>query len=139
VVEQALEVAQPWLEHDGSPRATLRQGTLAGARLWRAHAPVLQAIVENWRSDPALAELWSEMMERFTAAATERIEHDRRAGRAPAKDVDARMLAAALTWLGERAYYLAAIGHAPFDDEQALVDTLTEIWVATIYNGQPRT
>lgn len=64
-------------------------------------------------------------MERFTAAAAERIEHDRRAGRAPATDVDARMLAAALTWLGERAYYLAAVGHAPFDDEQALVDALT--------------
>jgi TetR/AcrR family transcriptional regulator, ethionamide resistance regulator len=139
VVEQALEVAQPWLEHDDSPRATLRQGTLAGARLWRAHAPVLRAIVENWRSDPALAELWSEMMERFTAAATQRIQHDRRAGRAPAKEVDARVLAAALTWLGERAYYLAAIAHAPFDDEQALVEALTEIWVSTIYGGQPRT
>src|SRR5262245_5708000 len=139
VVEQALEVAQPWLETDDSPRATLRQGTLDGARLWRAHAPGLRAIVENWRSDPALTKLWSEMMERFTAAATGRIEHDRRAGRAPAKDVDARLLATALTWLGERAYYLAAIGHAPFDDEQALVDALTEIWVSTIYNEQPRT
>ena len=49
------------------------------------------------------------------------------------------MLAAALTWLGERAYYLAAIGQAPFDDEQALVDVLTEIWVSTIYNRQPPT
>ena len=35
-------------------------------------------------------------------------------------------VAAALTWLGERAYYPAAIGHAPFDDEQALVDVLTD-------------
>jgi TetR/AcrR family transcriptional regulator, ethionamide resistance regulator len=139
VVEQALEVAQPWLEHDSPPRAALHQGTLDGARLWQAHAPVLRAIVESWRSDPALTRLWSEMMERFTTAATQRIEHDRRAGRAPAKDVDARVLAAALTWLGERAYYLAAIGHAPFDDEQALVDVLTEIWVSTIYGGQPRT
>ena len=74
VVDQALEVAQPWLETDNSPRATLRQGTLAGARLWRAHAPVLQAIVENWRSDPALTKLWSGMMARFTTAATQRIE-----------------------------------------------------------------
>jgi AcrR family transcriptional regulator len=138
-VEQALQVAQPWLEHDDSPRATLRQGTLDGARLWRAHAPVLQAIVENWRSDPALTTLWSEMMERFTTEATQRIEHDRRAGRAPAKEVDARVLAAALTWLGERAYYLAAIGQAPFDDEQALVEVLTEIWASTIYGEQPRT
>ena len=138
-VEQAQGAAQPWLEHhdEESPSATLRQGTLAGTRLWRDHAPVLRAIVENWRSDAQLTELWSQMMERFTAAATERIERDRRAGRAPASDVDARALAAALTWLGERAYYLAAVGHAPFDDEQALVDALTHIWVSTIYSAQP--
>jgi TetR/AcrR family transcriptional regulator, ethionamide resistance regulator len=137
-VEQAQAAAQPWLEHrrDQSPREMLRQGTLDGARLWREHGPVLRAIVENWRSDPQLTQLWSEMMERFTAAATERIERDRGAGRATATTVDARVLAAALVWLGERAYYLAALGHPPFDDEQALVDVLTEIWVATIY-GQP--
>ncbi len=138
-VDQAQASAQPWLEHqdDASPRATLRQGTIAGARLWREHAPVLRAIVENWRSDERLTQLWGQMMERFTVAATERIRRDRSAGRAPVTEVDARVLAAALTWLSERAYYLAAIGHAPFDNEQALVDALTEIWASSIYSGQP--
>jgi TetR/AcrR family transcriptional regulator, ethionamide resistance regulator len=133
-VGEAMDVAQPWLEHeDASARETLEQGTRGGAELWGAHAPVLRAIVENWRSDPGLAELWAEMMERFTAAAAERIEHDRSAGRAPLTAADSRTLAALLTWMGERAYYLAAIGHPDFDDQQRLVEALTEIWLATIY------
>lgn len=133
-VGEAMDIAQPWLQHeDASPRETLEQGTLGGARLWQAHAPVLRAIVENWRSDPGLAELWAEMMERFTAAAAERIEHDRRARRAPLTAADARTLAALLTWMGERAYYLAAIGHPDFEDEERLVDALTEVWLAAIY------
>src|SRR5215216_5355986 len=37
VVDQALEVAQPWLKHDGSPQATLHQGTP------RRRAPVASA------------------------------------------------------------------------------------------------
>ena len=39
--------------------------------------------------------------------------------------------------MGERAYYLAAIGHPAFDDEERLVDALTDIWLAVIYNGPP--
>jgi TetR/AcrR family transcriptional regulator, ethionamide resistance regulator len=47
------------------------------------------------------------------------------------------VLGAAPCWLSERAYYLAAVGHAPFDDEQILVDALTEIWFSVSYGGQP--
>jgi TetR/AcrR family transcriptional regulator, ethionamide resistance regulator len=134
-VGEAHEVAEPWLEHqaDASARATLHQGTLDGARLWRKHGPVLRAIVENWRSDPGLEALWTEMMERFATSATERIARDRAAGRAPAKDVDPRMLAEVLTWMSERAYYLAAAGHPAFADEERVVDALTEAWYAAIY------
>ena len=118
--------------------AALRQGTLEGARLWREQAPVLRAIVENWRSHPGLQELWLEMMESFTAAATERIERDRAAGRAPDTGVDAHALASALTWMGERAYYLAAVGHPAFSDERRLVEVLTHVWLAAIYAEPPQ-
>ncbi len=138
-VDQAVGVAQPWLDHEPeeSTRAALEHGTRGGARLWREHAPVLRAVVENWRSDPGLAQLWTEMMERFTALAAERIELDRRSGRAPTSGSDPRTLAALLTWMGERAYYLAAIGHPEFNEEERLVDALTDIWLAVIYNGPP--
>ena len=46
-------------------------------QLWMKHAPVLRAIVENWRSDERLAKIWMEKMEGFATAATYRIERDR--------------------------------------------------------------
>jgi TetR/AcrR family transcriptional regulator, ethionamide resistance regulator len=120
-------------DESDSPGAALRQGTREGARLWRAHAPVLRAIVENWQSDPVLAGLWAEMIDGFATVATERILTDRAAGRAPARDDDPRALATALCWMSERAYYLAAIGHPAFTDEGRLVDALTEVWTSAVY------
>ena len=130
----AREAAGVWTADDSdSPGAALRQGTREGARLWRAHAPVLRAIVENWQSDPELAGLWAQMMDGFAIAATERILADRAAGRAPARDDDPRTLATALCWMSERASDLAAIGHPAFTDEGRLVDALTEVWTAAVY------
>jgi hypothetical protein len=40
--------------------------------------------------------------------------------------------------LGERVYYLAALGTPPFDDEQRVIDTLLRIWTSTLY-GDPTT
>src|SRR5579859_3609188 len=137
-VSQAQTVAQPWVEDDVEPpEKTLRQGTSQAVQLWIKHAPVLRAIVENWRSDERLAAIWTEMMEGFATAATSRIERDRAMGRAPITDVDAYTLASTLTWMSERAYYLAAIGHPAFRDEQQVVDVITDVWVSTIYNGPP--
>lgn len=139
-VKQAETAAQPWVEEeDESPERTLRQGTSQGLQLWTKHAPVLRAIVENWRSDEKLAALWLEMMEGFTTAATQRIEHDRATGRAPRTSVDASLIASTLTWMGERIYYLAAIGHPAFRDEQQVIDVLTDVWLSVIYNGPPST
>jgi AcrR family transcriptional regulator len=133
-VSAGHQAAEAWVAgQDASPRTSLRRGTAAGVRLWHDQAPVLRAIVENWRTDPALTALWTELMDSFTRDAVERIELDRQAGLAPRTTLDTRLVASALTWLGERLYYLAAIGVAPFDDEQRLVDALTAIWEATIY------
>lgn len=134
-VEQGLGAAQPWLEHEqhGSPEEAVRQGIRGGAQLWRERAPVLRAIVENWRSDPALSALWTELMDRFTRETIQRIERDRELGAAPESELDPALLASTLTWLGERLYYLAAIGQAPFDQEDRLVDALAEVWLALVY------
>ena len=91
---------------------------------------MLRAIVENWRSSPKLTELWLGMMNSFTDSTKQRIDADGVPG-------DTQSLAAALTWLGERLYYLAALGVPPFDDEQRLVDVITRIWLETLEQGQP--
>jgi AcrR family transcriptional regulator len=135
-VSAGHEAAQPWVQAKAGPRETLRAGIDAGAALWLSNAAVLRAIVESWASDPQLRELWLAQMKSFTDAAITRIEADRQADSAVdarLDGVDVAVLAASLTWTGERLYYLAACGVPPFDNRAALVDTLTHLWVSALY------
>ena len=134
-VARGHDAAAPWLAGPGGPAdpaAALRTGITAGAELWRQSAPVLRAIVENWRTDPRLEALWTGQMQTFTDATVAQINADPRALRRLAgQDIPA--LASALTWLGERLYYLAATGTPPFDDQDTLVSTLLRIWTTALY------
>jgi AcrR family transcriptional regulator len=126
------EAASPWLARPEDPVAALRAGITAGARLWRSRAPVLRAIVENWRTDPRLTALWAGQMQTFTDATIEQVSTDpevlRRLG-----GLDLAAVASSLTWAGERLYYLAAIGVPPFDDEDVLVATMLHLWTSALY------
>ena len=131
-VAEGHAAAAPWLAQPDDPAAALRAGITAGAALWQASAPILRAIVENWRTDPRLTALWLEQMQSFTDATVAQISADPRARQALA-DQDIPAVAAALTWLGERLYYLAATGTAPFDDQDTLVNTLLHLWTSALY------
>ncbi|WP_433435493.1 TetR/AcrR family transcriptional regulator [Nonomuraea sp. CA-141351] len=131
-VAQGQQAAEPWIDGQHDPAAALRAGVSDGARLWRANAGVLMAIVESWGSDEGLRALWLEQMDLFTEAAAARIRSDPDALR-QLGDVDVRAVAASLTWLGERLYYLAAAGVPPFDDEKVLIDVLTNAWMSLLY------
>jgi AcrR family transcriptional regulator len=135
------QAAQPWISSAApvsaaasDARAALRHGIDAGAGLWLANAGVLRAIVESWGSDPQLRELWLAQMATFTSATIARIEADPEAMRRLAS-VDVPALAASLTWLDERLYYLAACGVPPFADRAVLVDTLTHLWIGALYGN----
>jgi TetR/AcrR family transcriptional regulator, ethionamide resistance regulator len=127
-VARGHEAAEPWINQQGSPIAAVRHGISEGARLWRDNGGVLRAIVENWGTHDELRALWLHQMDSFTRATRATIGAD-----PTVENPDA--VAAALTWLGERLYYLAAAGVPPFDDEAVLVDTLTTIWVKTLYGA----
>jgi len=133
-VTQGHDAAAPWLANPPDKVAALRAGTTAGAQLWMAHAPVLRAIVENWRTDPRLTALWSEQMQTFTDVAITQINADPEALSRLA-GVDIAALASSLTWLGERLYYLAATNTPPFDNQDTVVDTLVHIWASTLYGA----
>jgi AcrR family transcriptional regulator len=133
-VAQGREAAAPWLAHPSDTTAALRAGITAGARLWQAHAPVLRAIVENWRTDPRLTALWLEQMQSFTDATVAQVSADPAAVRR-LDGLSIEAIASSLTWLGERLYYLAAIGTPPFDDEDTLIDTLLHVWTSTLYGA----
>jgi AcrR family transcriptional regulator len=131
-VAQGHEAAGPWLAGPADPVAALRAGITAGARLWQASGPVLRAIVENWHADPRLTALWLEQMQTFTDATIAQITADPWA-RQSLTGQDIPAIASALTWLGERVYYLAATSTPPFDNEETLVSTLLSIWTSVLY------
>ena len=131
-VAEGLEAAGPWLARPADKVAALRDGTIAGARRWRANAPVLRAIVENWQSDPRLTDLWLTQMQSFTDATVAQISADAEA-MAYLAGQDVAAVASGLTWLGERLYYLAACGIPPFGEQDALIETLVHMWASTLY------
>jgi TetR/AcrR family transcriptional regulator, ethionamide resistance regulator len=133
-IAQGHAAAAPWLANPADPAIALRAGITAGAELWRANAPVLRAIVENWRTDPRLTALWLEQMQSFTDATVAQITADPRASETlSGQDITA--VASALTWLGERLYYLAATSTPPFDDQDNLISTLLHIWTSVLYQA----
>ncbi len=131
-VTEGHAAAGPWLASPADPVAALRDGITVGAHLWQASAPVLRAIVENWHADPRLTALWREQMQTFTDATIAQIAADPRARQSLAGQ-DIRAVASALTWLGERLYYLAATSTPPFDNQDTLISTLQSIWTSVLY------
>lgn len=133
-VARGHAAAAPWLGSPADPAAALRTGITAGAELWQSSAPILRAIVENWRTDPRLETLWLDQMQSFTDATVAQITADPQVLR-HLDGLDIAAVASSLTWLGERLYYLAATGTPPFDDQDTLVGTLLHIWTSALYGG----
>jgi AcrR family transcriptional regulator len=129
------EMASSWLgQRDETDRYAMTRRSIAdGARVWSEQAAVLRAIVEHWRDDPALEKLWLDQMASFTKTTAEKIDADRASGEITHHAIDSRTLAATLTWLGERLYYLAATGTPPYDNQDELIDVLTHMWMTALY------
>lgn len=139
VVDDVYAVTQTWLRRDeGEPPLDALHAAMRGALTqWRTHGPVLRAVVESSASAPEIEAQWRRLISRFTDAATEQIERERAAGVAP-PGMDARALAAMLTWMTERALYLVVSdGEPEFSDDDRLVDTLAGVWWRAIYGAVP--
>jgi AcrR family transcriptional regulator len=135
VIDGIYDVWAPWLDGDApTVPAVLRERMAATVREWAEHAAILSAAVEGWHTDPELYDLWGGMLRRFTVAVTRRIERDRADGSIPPDDLDPRALAAALVWLNERCFYVAASGSevAFADAERTLVPVLAALWARAL-------
>ena len=137
VIGEVEEAATPWLERgELEPADALRAAVRGSLGVWQSHGAVLRAIAESWHASPELGDLWGGFVQRFVARARTQIERERAAGLAPAGGPDAGALAASLIWMNERAFYLwSAEAEPALADPEAVVETLTAIWVGAVYGS----
>lgn len=134
---EITEGSWPWVEQGPELplRETIERAVRMGALHWHTHGPILRAVVEHWRSDPVLTELWMEIMESLISQTADRIKQAREQGLAPTTDADPEVLAGLLGWMSERAHYVAAIDCERFGDEEAFITGLVEVWTTVVFGG----
>jgi AcrR family transcriptional regulator len=122
---------------DGPEQLTVALDKIAA--LYRAHGPLVCAIVEVSTYDEVVGPFWQALVGRFVDATAERIASEVAAGRAASgggigSPVKPEATAFALVWMTERTLHqmLVQDGRVP-DDE--LVRALERIWIATVYGG----
>jgi AcrR family transcriptional regulator len=131
LVEDAREgVAIAFLADD--PPRVLREGITAIRDTFRDHRAVALAAAEARAGSPAVRELWARVMETFVSETTDAIEAERERGAAP-QGVPARELATALNCMNERVLHATFEGEQPSVGEDAVLDTLVQVWLRAIY------
>jgi AcrR family transcriptional regulator len=133
LVEEARQGVQIAFLASDPPRV-LREGITAISDTFREHRAVAVAAADARASSPAVRELWARVMETFVAETTAAIESERERGAAP-QGVPARELAVALNWMNERVLHATFQGEEPAIGEQAVLDTLVEVWLRAIYRS----
>jgi len=118
-----------WLHPDSDAEAGLAEAALGLAEVFRAHAPLLQAMADAATSGD-LDRAWRATVEGFVEPATNRIEQLCAAGRCELERADET--ARALVWMTERYLLEAYRADRDFDPEIA-AQTLSQIWHRTLF------
>ncbi len=134
VADELYAEANTWWSDSGDGRGQVTDALGKIAAIYRAHAPLVCAIVEVSTYDPPVGTFWRGLVGRFAAASAKRIGAEQAAGRADAA-LDADATAFALVWMTERSFHQMLVQDgAPADD--AIVAALARVWIATVY-GPP--
>jgi AcrR family transcriptional regulator len=133
-VENVLhQTADPWINGEGEPIATLRESLGGIVQACVDHGPILRAVVEAAPLDKRLERAWKAYFRRWDDAVEARIKAQQRDGLIPR--LDARRMAHALNAL-DAAVLIEEFGRRPKGDPRAALDTLHRIWSGALY-GQP--
>ena len=127
---ELFAMAERWLKGSGDPRRDVREALSGVAAVYAQHGLVLAAIADAAGHDPGVERTYRALIERFVAASAARIERDVAAG-APAPTAPGET-ARALVWMNER-YLRETLGRLPQTPVDQVVDTLSTIWVRTLY------
>jgi AcrR family transcriptional regulator len=119
--------ADAWWSGEGDGAEQLASALRKVAAVYRAHGPLVCAIVELSTYDEVAGPFWQSLVGRFVEASAERISS--------AESVcSPEATAFALVWMTERTLHQMLAQDASVSDEE-LVQALAGIWVASVYGG----
>lgn len=131
--EDILSAANPWLTDVGDPVALMNKSIAGLVHVCFERGPLVRAVSHAASTDEFLEEAWTHFLGRFDDAACARIEADQELGLVP--DFDARPVAVALNRLDTYTFVEAFGGH-PRNSPGPVQETLTRIWISTLYGAE---
>lgn len=141
VVLSLLEpvIARADAEFDGAvqrlpadPRRVWRNGIKAFFAAFGSHRALARAATEALATSVELRAVWLGFMQKWIDQTAAMITAERARGAAP-ETIPAADLATSLNQMNERTMMAALSAETPAVDEDRVVDTLTHIWVSSIY------
>jgi len=119
-----------WFRDDDDPVASLRAGYQGVGEFWAKHGPVLRAIAEAAIHDRKVERAHRAFVETIARGTAERIRADVAHGRTLPLDADET--ARALILMSEH-FLNERLGHGGRRNWRPVVDTLSKIWLRTLY------
>lgn len=101
-----------------------------------AHRAVMLAGRAARTNNPEMAVMWSRFMQKWIDYTIQSIEAERASGAAPVT-IPAADLAVSLNLMNERMMFGAFADEQPALARERIVDTLTHIWVSSVYGRTP--
>jgi AcrR family transcriptional regulator len=118
------------------PRRVWRNGIDAFFSSFGSHSVVARAGTEAIATSPDVRSVWSAFMQKWINQTAEMIVAERKRGAAP-DTIPAHDLATSLNLMNERAMTATLVAEDGAVPQDRIVDTLTHIWVTSIYGRTP--
>ncbi len=142
-----LSLLEPLIQHadsgfDGAmltpvdPRRAFQQGITTFFTAFSAYPVLARAGTEALSASPELRTVWSGLMAKWIDQTTALIMAERARGVAP-ETIGARELATSLNLMNERTMIAALSAEEPAVAAELVVETLTHIWLTSIYGLTP--
>jgi TetR/AcrR family transcriptional regulator, ethionamide resistance regulator len=138
MVDEATQSRDRALERLGKdPVAGWRETIRIFYRTLGSHRAVIRAASDLSATNAEARTLWAQIMEGWTVHVIERIEAERRRG-AALSGAEPRALATALLQMNERVMRAIFVEETPAVAEDEVIDTLSHIWLSSIYGSPER-
>ena len=129
---ESAAMADVWYSAEGSGREVIREATAGVVAVFERHGAVLEALADAAADHPEVEAAHRGVLNFFIEATARHIEAEIEAGNM--LPCDPQETARALSIMNDR-YMTTVLGRNPTVAPEVVVDTLTTIWIRTLYGA----